>query len=202
MLHTVYFDLETKRSASEVGGWGNIIDMGMSCGVLYDTREGGFFVYLDHQVFQLIAHLQRAELVVGFNHIGFDYTVLAGCKTPGEDQRKRCYGDLCALNNLDMLMEIHRKLGHRVKLDAVARPTLAVGKSADGLQALEWWRQGRLDLIIEYCKQDVEVTRRVHEYALEHGKLLYDSREGIREVALDWRQKKPEIVASEQMDLF
>ena len=34
----VYFDLETQKSADEVGGWGNISKMGMSVGVTYSTR--------------------------------------------------------------------------------------------------------------------------------------------------------------------
>ena len=34
----VYFDLETQKSAEEVGGWGNISKMGMSVGVTYSTR--------------------------------------------------------------------------------------------------------------------------------------------------------------------
>ena len=35
----VYFDLETKRSANDVGGWDRKADMGMSIGVTFSTAS-------------------------------------------------------------------------------------------------------------------------------------------------------------------
>ena len=113
----------------------------------------------------------------------------------------RGYGKVKVLNNLDMLVELKKLLGHRLKLESIARPTLGTGKSADGLQALQWYREGQLDKIIEYCKVDVEVTRDVHRYALEHGKLHYDSRSGIKTVAVDWKPQLPKKTI-QQMSLF
>ena len=52
--------------------------MGMSVGVTYSTTRGGYMVYGEPQVNDLIQELQRADLVVGFNHIRFDYKVLEG----------------------------------------------------------------------------------------------------------------------------
>jgi len=71
----VYFDLETQKSAEEVGGWGNISKMGMSIGVTYSTARGEYTIYGEQQVDQLLTELQRAELVVGFNNLRFDYEV-------------------------------------------------------------------------------------------------------------------------------
>ncbi|HMO65997.1 MAG TPA: helicase, partial [Verrucomicrobiota bacterium] len=76
MPNIVYFDLETQKSADEVGGWGRIRDMKMSVGVTYSTARGGYAIYGERRVQELIAELQRADLVVGFNVLGFDYTVL------------------------------------------------------------------------------------------------------------------------------
>ena len=113
---------------------------------------------------------------------------------------RACPGYL-SLNNLDMLVELKKVLGHRLKLESVARSTLGTGKSADGLQALKWYREGQYDKIIEYCKIDVEVTRDVHLYALEHGKLHYDSRSGIKTVEVNWKPQPPKKEI-EQMSLF
>jgi DEAD/DEAH box helicase domain-containing protein len=202
MSRLLYFDLETKYSADEVGGWGNVVDMGMSVGVVYDTADGQYHVYLEHQVPALIEHLRRGDLLVGFNHVEFDLRVLSG-HVPGQEQRHQLYLELRGLNHFDILLELKKLLGHRLRLDSLARPTLQVGKSADGLQALQWYREGRIDLIITYCKQDVEVTRRLFEYALEHGELHYDSRAGIKTVALNWHLPEPRVEASaEQMTLF
>lgn len=201
MSHRLFFDLETKYSAEQVGGWGNVMDMGMSVGVIWDSLDEAFHVYLEHQVPELIDHLKRAEITVGFNHVEFDLRVLAGA-VPPIDSRHQRYLELRAMNHCDLLTEVKNVLGHRLKLDSLARPTLQVGKSADGLQALEWYREGRIDLIIEYCKQDVEVTRRLFEYAVEHGELHYDSRAGIKTVELDILSHKPVTGDAEQMTLF
>ena len=203
MSRLLVFDLETKRSADEVGGWSNVMDMGMSVGVIWDSTDKSHHVYLEHQVPALIAHLRRGDLIVGFNHVEFDLRVLAGHQ-PTQESRHQLYLDLRGLNHLDILTELKKSLGHRLKLESVAKPTLGVGKSADGLQALQWYKEGRLDLIIEYCKQDVEVTHRVFEYAQQHeGKLLYESRAGIKEAVIDLHMTPSVPVAvTEQMSLF
>ena len=201
-MRTVFFDLETKYSSEDVGGWGNIIDMGMSCGVLWDTKTEDFSVYLDTDIEDLIAHMKEAELIVGFNHIGFDHMVVAGAAHAGKEDRQKLYTELVELNNMDMLVELKKTLGHRLKLDSIARPTLGVGKSADGLQALQWYKEGKLDKIIEYCKVDVEVTRDVYKYALSKGELQYESRSGVKKVKVDWEPTEPKKPAMEQMSLF
>ena len=127
MERIVYFDLETKYSADEVGGWNHIEDMGMSVGVVWDSHDERFHVYLDHQVPDLEEHCRRADLVVGFNHVSFDYRVLAGARFADQQQRSQLHTDLAGLNNLDMLVELKKQLGHRLKLESVARPTLGTG---------------------------------------------------------------------------
>ena len=201
MEHILYFDLETKYSADEVGGWGNIEDMGMSVGVIWDNSDKQFHVYIEHQIQEMVDHFYRASQIVGFNHIGFDYRVVAGVHHSDAHQRSQLYTKLAGLNNFDMLFELKKLLGHRLKLESIARPTLGTGKSADGLQALKWYKEGKLDKIIEYCKVDVEVTRDIHRFALEHGKLLYDSKLGIKTVNVEWEPGK-EKKAPHQMSLF
>ena len=190
MSRTLVFDLETKYAAEEVGGWNNIWDMGMSVGVLWDSLDQGFHVYLEHQVPALVNHLRKGGLIVGFNHVEFDYRVVAGHQ-PSPELRHKLYLELVSLHNFDMLAELKKILNHRLKLDALARPTLQEGKSADGLQALQWYKEGRMDLIIAYCKQDVDVTRRLYEYALAHGNLQYESRAGIKTVQVHWSAPAP-----------
>ena len=200
-MRIVYFDLETKYSAQEVGGWDKIEDMGMSVGIVWDTMDKRFHIYLETQIQELIEHCKRADLIVGYNHMSFDFRVVAGVLHGSHNERQRAYTQLVELNNLDMLVEVQKILRHRLKLDAIARPTLGIGKSADGLQALQWYKDGKLDKIIEYCKDDVAVTRDVHQYALEHGQLLYESHSEIKILKVDWslEQPKKEI---EQMSLF
>ena len=178
--HVVVFDLETQLSADEVGGWNRTSLMRVSCGVAWDSREDRFITFFEDQIEELIGLLQRADLVVGFNVIGFDYRVLGGYSR--YDFRK--------LNTLDILRDVHASLGCRVSLDSLAAATFDAGKTGDGLQALHWWKQGRLDLIEEYCRQDVRLTRDLFRHGLGKGFLLFDRRnQGRIRVPVSWRDR-------------
>ena len=172
----VFFDLETLRSAADVGGWKNLAKMGMACGVVYDTKDKQYVVYDEKDVAQLIDHLARADLVVGFNHIRFDYGVLAGYS-----KFKFRY-----LPSFDILVDVERVLGHRLKLDSIASATLGESKSADGLQSLQWVKEGKMDLVRDYCKKDVEVTRNVFEFGADNGFFKYQTFDGPRQANVQW----------------
>ncbi|MSU62601.1 MAG: helicase [Pedosphaera sp.] len=168
MQNIVYFDLETQKSADEVGGWNNIRNMGMSCGVTYSTKRGSYHIYHEKHVNDLINELMRADLVVGFNNLRFDYEVLHGYSVM----------DLSQIPTLDMLVELQKILKHRLSLDTIANSTLGVEKTAEGLQAIQWFREGKLLEIAEYCCYDVKITRLVHEFGVKHRQLFYKNRFG------------------------
>jgi DEAD/DEAH box helicase domain-containing protein len=163
----VYFDLETKRTANDAGGWDKKRDMGMSIGVTYSTRDQAYRIYDEKRVNDLIDELLKADLVVGFNVINFDYEVLMGYTIL--DLPHQC-------RTLDLLVELEKTLGHRLGLDAIASATLQVGKTADGLDAIRWYREGKMLEIAEYCCFDVKCTKLVHEYGVEHRQLFYVDR--------------------------
>ncbi len=171
------FDLETQRLAQEVGGWGNAHLMRLSLGVLYLGSEDRFLTFSEERVNELIGRLEQSELVIGFNQIRFDYAVLSAYT--GRDLRR--------LPSLDMLREVQQQLGFRLSLQALARATLGAPKSADGLQAVRWWRQGRLEELERYCRRDVELTRDLFRFGQEKGYLLYQRKEGpTLRVPVDW----------------
>ena len=168
MKNIIYFDLETQKSAEEVGGWGNINRMGMSVGVTYSTVQGAYKIYDEKQVSALITELQRAHLVVGFNNLRFDYEVLHGYTS----------FDLRQLPTLDMMVELQNQLKHRLSLDAITTATFGVEKTAEGMQAIQWYKEGKLLEIAEYCCYDVKLTRLVHEYGARYRQLHYHNRFG------------------------
>lgn len=178
--HVVVFDLETQLSAADVGGWGKTYLMRVSCGIVWDSRTDEFTTYFEDRVQELIEHLKSADLVVGFNCIGFDYSVLRGYTRY----------DFRNLETLDMLREIKEQLNFRVSLNSLAQSTLEKEKSADGLQALRWWKQGRLDLIEQYCRDDVAITRDIWRFGRDRGYLLFDRKnEGRMRIPVDFREK-------------
>jgi len=179
----IYFDLETQRSAAEVGGWHNAHLMRMALAVIYDTQTEQFETFFEKDVHRLIERLGEADLVVGFNIISFDYAVLRGYTD----------ADLSALPTFDMLAAIHQRLGYRLALGHLAEETLGATKGADGLQSLIWWKEGRVDEIEQYCRQDVSLLVDLLRHASEHGHLCFRTKRGDR-VRLPAAWQIPELV--------
>jgi DEAD/DEAH box helicase domain-containing protein len=174
----IFLDLETQKSAQEVGGWRNIHLMRLSVAVIFDSLEKRFLPFKEEEIDALLAHLEKADLVVGFNIKRFDYTVL------GAYTGKK----LESLTTFDILEDVHQRLGFRLSLDHLVLETLNRAKSGDGLQALEWFKQGEFDKLTDYCRMDVELTRDLFMYGLEKGHLIYRTRQDAQRVRLrvDW----------------
>jgi DEAD/DEAH box helicase domain-containing protein len=116
---------------------------------------------------------------VGFNVKKFDYGVLQ----PYADF------DLDEITTFDMLIDVNKKLGHRLSLNHLAENTLNAEKSADGLVSLQWYKEGKIDKIIEYCKQDVEITRDLFLYGESHGYVKYSTRSGVaKDLKVEWKR--------------
>jgi DEAD/DEAH box helicase domain-containing protein len=177
-MNLVYFDLESQKLFEEVGGR-DPSKLLLACGVTWSTARKDFAVYWEKDVQALIAELKSADRVIGFNTIKFDYEVL---KPYSPNQNFR------AIRSTDMLHDIYRTLNFRLSLDTIARATLGTTKTADGVMSVEWFRNGELEKVAEYCKADVDITRRVYEFGRDNGVVHYYSRLGSKlKVAVNWR---------------
>ncbi|MDX1503032.1 MAG: DEAD/DEAH box helicase [Thermoanaerobaculia bacterium] len=175
---TVLFDLETIRSAAEVGGWANSHRMRIAVGVALHLQEGRFEVFREDGVSELVAMLEAADAVVGFNVRRFDYLVLSGYT--GIDYCRR-------LPTVDLFEEVERRAGFRIGLNNLAKATLGVEKSGDGLQSLAWVREGDLAKVEAYCRRDVEILRDLYLFGRRMGHLFYADDEGRRfQLEVSW----------------
>jgi len=175
--NTVFFDVETQYLAEEVGGWDFIHRMKLAAAVSYGTADGAFHWYTEDTVADLIAELLAADLVVGYNVLRFDYTVLSAYTNH----------PLHRLPTVDLLAHLYNALGFRLKLDNLAQATLGINKTADGIQAVYWYRQGDIDRVLAYCQQDVDITRRLYEFGRERGYVQYlDKRWRLCRVPVRW----------------
>lgn len=170
-MNYVFFDLESQFLFDEVGGRDNADKLKVACAVTYSTAKNDFTVYWEKDIPALLAELKSASKVIGFNLINFDYRVLQ----PYANQVR-----LASIPTLDMLVDIHRNLGFRVSLDNLAGASLGATKTADGIQSVQWFRNGELDKVAEYCKADVDITRRVFEFGRDNGFVYYKSKLGSK----------------------
>jgi DEAD/DEAH box helicase domain-containing protein len=172
----VVFDLETRRSFAEVGR-SQMDKLGVSAAVAYRFDRDELLVFTEETISELIDLLLQADLVVGYNVTGFDYEVLRGYTDK----------ELQSIPTVDLMYDLEQRLGFRPRLESVAASTLGAGKSADGLQALEWWQRGEIDKIIEYCKEDVRVTRDLYSFGKRNRWVKVARGQGkSRQVEVDW----------------
>jgi len=177
-MNIVYFDLESQKLFQEVDGR-DPSKLLLACGVTWSTERNDFAVYWEQDVQALVDELKSADKVVGFNIINFDYQVLKPY-APNENFR--------AIRSVDMLQDIFKALNFRLSLDSIAKATLGTTKTADGLQSVEWFRNGELDKVAEYCKADVDITRRVYEFGRDNGYVNYYSKLGSKlKVSVNWK---------------
>ena len=185
----VVWDVETLRLSHEVrGGWRNIKDFGLAVAVTIDN-SGVQKAWEEHEAAALIDYLTLYPAVVGFNSRRFDLQVLGA------------YGavDHLHISTLDLLESLQALTGRRkgMSLQGIAQAMFGVGKLlADGTEAVRLWRSGRPEdrsRVIEYCAQDVELTRRILEFGLQHGYVLAPipniQQEGTlvpTQIAVDW----------------
>jgi len=177
-MNIVYFDLESQKLFEEVGGR-DASKLLLACGVTWSTTRNDFAVYWEKDAAALVAELKSADRVIGFNIISFDYEVLKPY-TPNENFH--------SFHSTDMLADIFRTLGFRLSLDSIAKASLGATKTADGIKSVEWFKNGELDKVAEYCKADVDITRRVYEFGRNNGYVHYYSKLGSKlKVAVNWK---------------
>lgn len=169
MTNEVVFDIETQNTFQEVGGY-DTSKLKISVIGVYFYENDEYRAYEEKEFPELWKRLEHAGRLIGYNCRSFDLPIMNNYYA----------GDLLAFPHLDILVEIQKAIGFRLKLDDVAAATIDAKKSGHGLQAVEWWKQGEVEKIKAYCLDDVRITRFVYEYGLKHGALAYVDGFGVR----------------------
>lgn len=173
-MRYIVFDLETQRTFADVGSH-NPVDQDISVGCVYDSETDEYTIATVDELHILWPIIEKADVLIGYNSNHFDVPLL----------NKYYPGDLTQIKSIDILESIRESLGRRIRLDSVAQATIGAKKSADGLMAVKWWREGDIKSIKKYCKQDVKVTKEIFEYALENEKLFFKDGRKKQEVPID-----------------
>ena len=173
-MRALTFDIES-ISDSVVRGHINVQEQELTIVAVHDSLTNEYSSYSKEELTKLWPLIERADMLIGFNSDVFDIPLL-----------NRYYpGDLTHLRSLDLLSEVQKVLGRRIRLQSLAEATLGRGKKGDGLKASEWWKEGKTEKVRAYCIEDVRLTRELYEYALRHGVLKYKDLRDIRDIRLD-----------------
>lgn len=142
---------------------------------VYDSETDSYSSYVKEELPKLWPLIERTELLIGYNSDSFDIPLL-----------NRYYpGDLTSVPSLDLLSEVYKVLGRRIRLQSLAEATLNKSKKGDGLQSVKWWQEGKIEKVREYCIEDVRITKELYDYALAHGILKYKDLRENRDMKID-----------------
>ena len=180
-MRKIVFDVETRNIFQDVGS-NNPTDLDISVVCIYDYSTDIYQSFLQEDFGRLWPILEMADMLITYNGDHFDIPLLG----------KYYPGNLTKIKSLDLLKEVKNVLGWRLKLDSIAEATLGQGKSSHGLEAVTWWKNGEIDKIIKYCKEDVRVTKEIYDYALKNSFLKYREGQKVKEIKLDtknWEKK-------------
>lgn len=181
-MRYIVFDLETQNLFQEVGS-NDPAALDISVATVYDSETDKYTTVTIDDIDSLWPIIEKADALVGYNSNHFDIPLL----------NKYYPGDLTQIKSIDLLEDIKLSLGRRLRLDSVAQATIGAKKSADGLQAVRWWREGNIKDIMKYCEQDVKVTKEIFEYARKHGHVKFKDGHRKKEIPLDtahWEEKE------------
>lgn len=173
-MRAITFDIESV-SDSMIRGRVDVAEQELTVVAIHDSLTGEFSSYFKEELPLLWPVLEHADMLIGFNSDSFDIPLL-----------NRYYpGDLSHIRSLDLLSEVQKVLGRRIRLQSLAEATLGRGKSSDGLTAGAWWKEGKRDEVAKYCIEDVRITRELYDYALKNGILKYKDLRDIRDIKID-----------------
>lgn len=162
MSKEVVFDIET------IGDINDLSTMKITVVSIYEFEHDATRSFEEHELGNLWPILEHCDRIIGYNSDHFDVPIL-----------DRYYpGDLTKIPHLDLLKVVKESTGKRFKLNDLVKATLQLEKSADGLQAMQWFREGKLDLIKQYCEQDVRITKDLYVYGLKNKMLYYPTLTG------------------------
>jgi len=177
-------DLETQKGFHEVDRKKlHLLKVSVAC--VYDSKTGSYTAFEEKEMLKLEELLKQADLLIGFNIRDFDLEVL----TPYLMAPPKNFP------LLDLMVEIEKVRGHRVSLQSVAQATLQTSKSGSGWDALQLYKDGKIEELKKYCMDDVKITKEIYEYGAEHGKIFFLSNRDYQthEVPVTWGNALKEI---------
>lgn len=180
-MDKIVIDIETKNSFRDVGPE-NTQALEVSFVGVYSYEQDAYLSFFENQMDELGKLLKKSRLVIGFAIRRFDLPVL----------KKYFNFDVTSLPSLDLFDDIQSGAGFRVGLDVLAHANLGVGKTNHGLEAIEFYKSGRLEDLKNYCLNDVKITKDLYELAKNQGYLWIPRRNNpqMLKLALSYPEEK------------
>lgn len=184
-MDALVYDIEIERAIRKKGedelegieyceGWRDHDGMGISVIGAYDYVTGRTRVFCKDNWEDFISLMQEREFLVGFNNIGFDNKTIQAVLNIPRELDAWSYDILAemwraaGLAPTKFVFDTHSGYG----LDETARVNLGHRKTGHGALAPVQWQRGEIGAVVDYCLQDVLLTKQLFDQVVEHGILL------------------------------
>lgn len=165
----VFFDIETRYSASEVGGWQNTHLMGFGIAVAYSSKQQTYTAHTSPQSIRDVL-LKKDTIAVSYNGTSFDFNII-GC--PGDRYQH--------INLLDLIFKQHRFRISLAQIGEAQNNPKPKNLSADAPKLL---RQGDIQTVIQHCQRDVKILKTAFYEVLQDGHVTYKRDGHVRNLPL------------------
>lgn len=182
----IVYDIETKETFQDIGTR-DPRKLHISMIGAYSYKENQLYSFTEDELPLFWRRLEHCDMIVGFNNKGFDDQVCSAY-----------FPEMAKVYSFDILEQVHKNLGFRIKLDNIAHATLGIGKSGDGLKAIKLYQEGKIEELRAYCLDDVKITRDIFDHGKLHGSISYSDLQGIKQVMVDFN---PEVERHDSMNL-
>ena len=149
------------------GGWNDHANMGITVIGAYDYQEDRYRVFCKDNFQRFIARAAQPDmLLVGFNSIAFDNAVI-GAELQIPFPEGICYDLLresWVAAGLGPKFEYPSHIGYG--LDAMCARNFGTKKTGDGAVAPVLWQRGEIGQVIDYCLNDVRLTKQLFDAVL------------------------------------
>ncbi|MBI3620238.1 helicase [Candidatus Roizmanbacteria bacterium] len=171
----VILDLETKWTFRE---FDDPKKLGVTVAAVYDYALDKGTVFTEPQLSSLFQILENSSYVVGYNIVSFDLQVLSAYYP----------GNISYLAAFDLLDDIKAKIGRRLALNDLIAATLGKKKTGHGLQAVDLYKEGKIQELSQYCLADVMLTKELFDFGIRTGEIYYLNEHGRRPISVDWKK--------------
>ena len=171
-LDTLVFDIETQNFFTDPEvGWDNYAALKISVVVVYSYLEDRYYTYEEHEMDKMAELFKDAKRIVGFSMNRYDIPVLNNYfqRIPGAPK-------LWEMERVDLLEEIEMAMGQRISLDRLAGANLGEHKTHHGSEAGTLYREGKMEELKEYCRNDVKLTKDLYDLYRKQNFLLVPSK--------------------------
>lgn len=146
------------------------------------SEEDGMSDWISGEVIELMKYMNSFTRIIGFNHIAFDYHVIAGVLNKHDNTRSNEEWHTYIMEttkgkNFDILENVLMNCGHQVSLSDICRAMAFGNKIMDDAEAPKTWRARKRLEVIQYCQKDVWLTLQAYKNIISFEEIRYQKKD-------------------------